>query len=210
VSAVSAAASGAGRIGPNAITRVAEALPAVVGSGATWLLFERAGLVAYLRQPPERMVDEREAARLHAELRASLGLEQARCVALAAGRATADYLLAHRIPQGVQRLLRVLPAGLSARVLTRAIARHAWTFAGSGHFSARAPLPAEAARGTRLVYEIRDNPLVRGVEAARPLCGFYEATFEQLLRVLVRSGAQVEETACEACGDDCCRFELRW
>ena len=209
MSAVLSAAH-SGRIGPNAITRVAEALPTVVGSGATWKLFERAGLVAYLRQPPQAMVDEREAARLHAELRASLGLEQARDVALAAGRATADYLLANRIPLPVQRLLRVLPAGIAARVLTRAIERHAWTFAGSGRFTARVPLPAEAARGTRLVYEIRGNPLVRGVAAEQPLCGFYEATFEQLLRVLVRRGAAVEETACEACGDDSCRFELRW
>jgi divinyl protochlorophyllide a 8-vinyl-reductase len=118
---------------------------------------------------------------------------------------TADYLLAHRIPLPVQRVLKRLPAGLAARVLLAAISRHAWTFAGSGRFSA-----SPAGRGRRpLVLEIRNNPLCRG-HAAVPACDFYAATFERLFQVLVHRDAQVVETACEACGDAACRFELRW
>jgi len=192
----------AGRIGPNAIIRVAEVLPAFVGTAATWQLFERAGMVQYLRTPPEGMVDETEVMRLHGELRVSLGGATAAEVARQAGLRTADYLLAHRIPQPVQRLLKILPARLAARVLLQAITRHAWTFAGSGRFSARA--------GTPVVLEIRDNPLCRGVHADAPVCDFYAATFERLFRVLVHPAAGVQEVACEARGDDACRFELRW
>lgn len=192
----------AGRIGPNAIIRVAEVLPAFVGTAATWQLFERAGLVQYLRTPPEGMVDEAEVMRLHGELRASLGGHAAAEVACRAGERTADYLLAHRIPQPVQRLLKLLPAPLAARVLLGAIGRHAWTFAGSGRFSARAGRP--------VVLEIRDNPLCRGVHADNPVCDFYAATFERLFRVLVHRDTCVHEVACEARGDDACRFELRW
>ncbi|WP_235823343.1 4-vinyl reductase [Azohydromonas sediminis] len=43
-----------------------------------------------------------------------------------------------------------------------------------------------------------------------PACDFYAATFERLFRALVHPRASVAETACEACGDDACRFEVRW
>jgi len=46
------------RIGPNAITRVAEALNARFGSAVD--VFADAGLAHYLAAPPEQMVDERE------------------------------------------------------------------------------------------------------------------------------------------------------
>jgi divinyl protochlorophyllide a 8-vinyl-reductase len=44
--------------------------------------------------------------------------------------------------------------------LGKAIARHAWTFAGSGRFRVVAPL----------VFEIADNPIVRGEVSDVPLC----------------------------------------
>jgi divinyl protochlorophyllide a 8-vinyl-reductase len=195
------AAAAVGRIGPNAITRVAEALPAYIGTRATQQLFERAGLATYLRQPPQQMVDEAEVTRLHRELRASLGATAA-AVARNAGERTADYLLAHRIPKPAQALLKVLPAPLAARVLLSAITRHAWTFAGSGRFEARAGRP--------VVLTLRDNPLCRGVTSDVPVCDFYAATFERLFRVLVHRETQVFEVACEARGDAACVFELRW
>jgi divinyl protochlorophyllide a 8-vinyl-reductase len=201
-----AAAQGPGaassRIGPNAITRVAEVLPARVGSRRTLDLFEHAGLAHYLRQPPERMVDENEVMRLHGVLREELGAPLALEVAREAGLRTADYLLANRIPKPAQALMRGLPAALAARVLLAAISGHAWTFAGSGRFTARAGLP--------VLLEIRNNPLARGVDAAEPACAFYAATFERLFRTLVRHDAEVVEVSCEACGDDACRFEVRW
>lgn len=60
---------------------------------------------------------------------------QAESLMTLAGAATADYILAHRIPGPVKALIRALPAPLGARFLTAAIARHAWTFAGSGRLS---------------------------------------------------------------------------
>lgn len=197
-----AAAASAGRIGPNAITRVAEVLPALLGDAGTRALFEAAGLGGYLSQPPEGMVDETEVARLHRVLRQQLGPAVAGQVARSAGMRTADYLLARRIPKPVQWLLKRLPPVLAARVLLQAIGRHAWTFAGSGQFDAVAGRPC--------VLTIRDNPLCRGVASAHPACDFYSATFERLFQVLVHPATQVVETQCEARGDPVCRFELRW
>lgn len=194
-----------GRIGPNAITRVAQVLPARVGSAATWTLFEDAGLVHYLRQPPEGMVDEAEVRRLHLAVRRQLGRDTARDVSLAAGRCTADYLLAHRIPKPVQAVLKRLPARLAAHVLLKAISRHAWTFAGSGSFSADA-----GGFGRPAVLRIQDNPLCVGLNSDAPACDYYAATFERLFQVLVHGRAAVHEVACEACCDSECRFELRW
>lgn len=198
----SAAAHGAGRIGPNAIIRVGEVLQRRLGAATAARLYAAAGLAAYYADPPTVMVDEAEARRLHVQLRSALGERLAAEISREAGIATAGYLLAHRIPKPVQALLRVLPAALACRVLLQAITRHAWTFAGSGRFEAVAGRPA------RLT--IRDNPMCRGQASEHPVCDYYAATFEQLFRVLVHRGTQVTETHCEARGDDACRFELRW
>jgi len=203
-----------GRIGPNAITRVAEVLPRWLGAPGTQALLEAAGLARHLHAPPEHMVDEDEVRALHAALRARLGAPLAREVARAAGRATADYLLAHRIPRPLQALLARLPARWAARVLLAAITRHAWTFAGSGRFAARvldAARPDHTGRPSRsAMLEIRANPLCRGVAAEAPACDYYAATFERLFRALVHAEAVVVETECEACGGAACRFDIRW
>lgn len=199
-----APAAAAGRIGPNAITRVAQVLPAFRGAAFAEAVFARAGLAAHWREPPQRMVREDEVRALHRTLRAALPADEAAAVARAAGSATADYLLAHRIPRPVQWLLTRLPEALASRLLLRAIAHHAWTFAGSGRFTAT---PAAGGRPARL--EIRGNPLCRGVVSERPCCDYYAATFERLFQVLVHPRSRVVEVACEALGDTCCRFELR-
>ena len=135
-----------------------------------------------------------------------LGTDLAADVAEAAGHATGTYLLAHRIPRPLQAVLRRLPAWLAARVLLAAISRHAWTFVGSGHFSATTPGPGSP--GVDL--QIQANPLCVGLRAEAPACHFYAAVFERLFSALVHPRSQVRETACEACGDDACRFEIRW
>jgi divinyl protochlorophyllide a 8-vinyl-reductase len=125
------------RIGPNALIQVAHALVAGPGEASARHLFRLAGLAGYFDAPPARMVDELEVARLHRSVRANLGPGAARRVFRDAGTRTAEYLLANRIPCPLQALLRRMPAALAARVLLRAIGRHAWTFAGSGRFEAR-------------------------------------------------------------------------
>lgn len=192
-----------GRIGPNAVTRVAEAVARRLGAAAGARLFECAGLARHWHAPPTSLVDEREVNHLHRVLRAELGAEAAAEVAHEAGIATAQYLLANRIPRLLQAVLRRLPAGVAARVLLARIGQHAWTFVGSGRFSWHVAAPGQA-----WVVEIRDNPLCRGVRLPHPACAFYCAAFEQLFGALVDPRCRVQETCCEARGDDCCRLRL--
>ena len=197
-----AGAAAAARIGPNAVTRLAEALRESVGEAAAALIFEQAGLARHLARPPQHMVPEAEVMRLHLQVRVALPRAQAREVTREAGVRTGRYLLAHRIPRAVQAMLRWLPPRLAARVLLGAISRHAWTFAGSGRFACRV-----AGQGP-VELTLRDNPLCRGMRQLEPACDYYAATFETLFRALVHPHARVRETACEARGDALCRFEV--
>ncbi len=199
-----------GRIGPNAITRLAEVLPGMVGAERTRVLFAQVGLAHYLAAPPEQMVDEAEVARLHQQLFGSFGAELAHEAARRAGTLTGRYLLARRIPRPVQWLLRWLPPLLAARVLVSAIERHAWTFCGSGRFEARFAAAADGPLVAPLRLSVHHNPLCRGLQRDEPACDFFAACFECLFRELVHPGVQVMETLCEARGDAECRFELRW
>lgn len=186
------------RIGPNAILQHLPVLDAAIGAPRRAALLARAGV----RVPPADagMLPEAEVARLHRAVRRELPGASAR-IARAAGLATGDYILAHRIPSAAQRLIRLMPAALGARVLAAAIARHAWTFAGSGRFAVAARRP--------LVFTIANNPLCGDGAAAGPVCDWHAAVFERLFARLVWPGVQVRETACCACGAPACRFELR-
>jgi divinyl protochlorophyllide a 8-vinyl-reductase len=190
------------RIGPNAIVRVAEALVERIGAEATDALFTRAGLAPHLAHPPTAMVDEADVARLQWQLRADLDADLARAVARDAGTRTGDYLLAHRIPKPAQFVLRHLPPSLAARVLAKAITKHAWTFAGSGTF--------HCTPGTPFVLAIEHSPLCSRIRASAPVCHYYSATFERIFRKLVSDRARVTEVACEAAGAAACVFEVAW
>lgn len=198
----------AGLIGPNAVTRLAEALDAMVGSEHTASIFGEAGQSYFLARPPTEMVDERAVTALHVAMRHQLDPARATAACRRAGELTADYLLANRIPRPVQGLLKLLPATLAARVLVAAIGRHAWTFAGSGAFSAR--FQPRAAGRARLRFRIEGCLVCRRVSAKEPACEYYAATFERLFRTLVHRDAAVRETRCEACGDPACEFDIRW
>jgi divinyl protochlorophyllide a 8-vinyl-reductase len=190
------------RIGPNAIIRVAEVMRETVGEAGTADVFRDAGLQPYLDALPEHMVDEREVTALHHALRATLGDERARAVSHEAGLRTGDYLLANRIPRLAQRVLKVLPPRLAARVLLAAIGKHSWTFAGSGVFKAEPGNPVRVS--------IAGCPVCHGMTADGPICAFYAGTFERLFRTLVSRRTVVTETACQATGAPACAFELRW
>jgi divinyl protochlorophyllide a 8-vinyl-reductase len=196
------AEAGVHRIGPNAVTRVGEALEQAFDAATAARLLDLAGLGAYVREPPTSMVDEREVTRLHQVLRRELGVEDALRVARDAGVRTGDYLLAHRIPRPVQLLLFFLPPRLAARVLMGAIARHSWTFAGSGDLAVDPGYPARLS--------IAGCCICRGAEADGPLCDFYAAALERLFRALVHRQAVVKETTCQAAGAHACTFEITW
>ena len=192
----------AARIGPNAITRMTEALQQELGDKETERLFRAAELQSFLLSPPQEMIDEVEVARLHLTLHNTLDSATARTVSRDAGLRTANYLLKNRIPRAAQYLLRNLPPFLASRALTAAIGRNAWTFCGSGHFSAVA--------GNPTWLSITDCALCRGMDAGAPVCDYYAACFERLFRNLVSPFASVRETDCQACGADACRFLVRW
>lgn len=190
-------------VGPNAITRLAEALALRGGTALAERIFSRAGLVRHLADPPTRLVDEDDVARLHSALVQDLGPSGATEVSAAAGRLTADYLLAHRIPGAAQSLLRRLPRRLAASLLVRAIARHAWTFSGSGHFSYRfAP--------DHLELTLEGSPVCRRIESDTPACAFLAATFERVFAAILGPATRVVETDCAACGAKACRFVVTW
>ncbi|MCD1627137.1 MAG: bacteriochlorophyll 4-vinyl reductase [Paracoccaceae bacterium] len=187
---------GAGLIGPNAVLQLVPLLDRT--GGAVWrdMLMTRAGLEVL--PDGSDMIPERPVARLHQALRhdrpdlaAQLGGQ--------AGVATGDYILAHRIPAAAQRLLKILPWQLSARLLSTAIARNAWTFAGSGQFLVVSPL----------IFELRANPLVQGEVADHPLCDWHRGVFTRLFQTLVHPHLTCHEPRCCATGHAACRFEIR-
>lgn len=140
---------------------------------------------------------EGPAARVHQALR-RIEPEMAPNLSWAAGVGTGRYILQHRIPHAAQRVLRWLPASLSGALLGRAIARHAWTFVGSGGFRIAGPL----------TFEIADNPIVRGETSDHPICHWHCAVFQTLFADLVSPDLRCEETACCAMGAPACRFVL--
>lgn len=193
-------ADSAARIGPNAIIQVARALADDPDTRAR--LFAAAGLQGYLGRLPESMVPESEVSALQAAMGRELGQARAAEVNRAAGEATADYLLAHRIPRPAQVVLKALPAGPAAAILLKAVGKHAWTFAGSGTFSYRTGRP--------LVIEIAHCPICRDQKTDGPVCDFYTATFGKLFRILVHPAASATQTTCRAAGAATCTFSLAW
>lgn len=195
----------AGRIGPNAITQLESVLQARLGRQETARLFTRAGVDHHLRQPPAGMVDERDVARLHHQARRALPPPEAHRILVEAGDRTGRYILANRIPRPVVLVLRRLPASVSARLLARAIARHAWTFAGSGAFEIR-----HNAEPGLTIAEIGHNPVVALDTSETPICGWHAAVFQRLFGELVDPATTVHETDCCATGAPACRFEIRF
>ncbi len=195
-------AAHSGRIGPNAVIRLAEALDAVESKAVTLRLFNAAGFGAHAVVPPDTMVPEDEVTALHRQLRSELGPKRAASISWIAGFRTADYLLANRIPRPVQRLLKLLPRRLAAHILLKAIGAHAWTFAGTGRFS--------WSTGRPITLRFEDCALCRADHAVAPCCHYYAATFERLFRELIDADAQVSETECIAAGASACRFHVRF
>jgi divinyl protochlorophyllide a 8-vinyl-reductase len=185
------------RIGPNAVLQLVPVLDRTVGRAERVRLVTGAGL--FEMPDGSAMIEEGPVARLHQNMRRDMP-DLAAAMADAAGQRTGDYILAHRIPRPARLLLQSLPAYASSRLLAKAIARHAWTFAGSGRFrvASRAPL----------VFEIADNPLVRGEHAPGPVCHWHAAVFARLYAQLVASDYRCVETDCCANGARACRFAL--
>lgn len=179
-------------IGPNAVTQLARALDEA-RPGAAEALFRGAGMGDLLAHPPAAMIDEAVPRALFAALFAKHDAAEAMAVAARAGRHTADYVLANRIPRLARLALPRLPAPLSTSLLLGAVARASWTFAGSGVCTVEKRPPA---------IEIAANPL------AMPSCAWHRAVFARLFEVLVAAPVEVRHTACCADRGSACRFEI--
>lgn len=186
----------AGRIGPNAILQLVDVLERRGEEELCRSVLAEAGVERPARDAG--MLPEADCAAVHQALRRLAPCAEA--VLEEAGLATGDYILTHRIPKLAQGVLRVLPAALAAPVLTKAIAQHSWTFAGTGEFRVEGSRP--------LVVSVARNPLVAGWRAERPACIWHVSVFRRLYGRLVWPSVQVREVACCACGDVTCRFEI--
>ena len=185
------------RIGPNAILQLIPVLDAAFGPGAADRALAAAGVPR--PGPDSGMLPETQVRTLHRWVRETHPQEAPRLLR-EAGLATGDYILANRIPALAQKVIRALPAFLGARVLASAIAKHSWTFAGSGHFRIVSKRP--------LSFEIARNPVVAGESSDIPMCHWHAAVFERLFSRLVWPDVVVRETDCCAMGASACRFEL--
>lgn len=185
-----------GRIGPNAILQLVDVLERRGEGDLCRAVLAEAGVAR--PSPDAGMLPEADCAAVHQTLRRLTPM--AEVVLAEAGRATGDYILANRIPKAAQALFRLLPRAVAARVLTKAIARHSWTFAGTGEFRVESARP--------LVLSVARNPLVAGWRADRPQCIWHVSVFQRLYGRLVWPAVQVREVACCACGDPACRFEV--
>ncbi len=189
--------SATARIGPNAVLQHLPLLDAAIGKKLRTALLYRAGVEE--PAPDAGMLPQEQVARLHHAVRLYLP-DRAPAIQRAAGLATGDYILAHRIPRAAQALIRALPSWLGARLLALAITKHAWTFAGTGRFRVTSHRP--------LTFDIAANPLAFPGSADAPVCEWHAAVFERLFAVLVWPSVRVTETRCCAAGAASCRFEL--
>ena len=184
------------RIGPNAILQTLAVLDREE-EGASARVMAAAGVA--VPPPTSGMLPEADCAAVHRALRATLP-DRAAALLRLSGLATGDYILRHRIPPVAQRLLRLLPVRLAVPILARAVARHAWTFAGSGAFRVVSTQP--------LVFALAANPMIAGEAAVAPICHWHAAVFERLFSRLIWPGAQVVEECCAATGAAECRFRV--
>ncbi len=182
------------RVGPNAVVQLAHALRDKAGHTTMRQVFQTAGYDALIDNPPVVMIDERIPAAIFAALWQTVPKTTAKEIARDAGRRTADYVLAHRIPSFAQAIIRRLPPPLASPVLLSAIHKNAWTFAGSGRCRTK--------NGRYAVIEIERNPL------AMPQCAWHQGVFERLFRELVTPDTRVRHTECCANDGRVCRFEL--
>lgn len=185
------------RIGPNSVLQLVPLLDERLGTGPREMLLAQSGLSEL--PADEGLMEEGPAAALHQAVRATYP-DLATDLTRRAGLRTADYIISHRIPPVVMHLLQHSPPWLSAPLLAKTIEKHAWTFAGSGEFRVASKRP--------LVFELYDNPVVRGEQADAPICHWHAAVFQRLFSNLVDKGMTCRETACCATGSDCCRFEI--
>jgi len=189
-----------GKIGPNSIIQTIAALHEVYDPIQSRAILVCGGAPDLAERLPSEMVDERDFYALAQMLVDQLGAEQAARILRRAGELTAGYLLRHRIPQPAQWVLRVLPMRQRFRLLLPAIARNAWTFAGSGSFSFDA--------GPTPWVRIATPALLGPPTTTGAICHFYKGTFGHLARSLISRRITVWEMECQSHGAAACVYRF--
>lgn len=183
-------------IGPNAVLQMVDPMSRHLGHDVQHQLFVQAG---YSSLPSgDRMIAEDSVADLHQLLMRVADVATSAQIATEAGEATGRYILANRIPALAKRLLSILPSSIAGQLLSHAIEKHAWTFAGSGHFRIVSHRP--------LILSIGHNPLAGECDSELPQCHWHSAVFSTLFNTLAGNCWQVTETLCCGMGDEECRF----
>lgn len=194
-------ALGVARIGPNAIIQTVGALEDLRGREAAHALLAQMGYAGLPEHLPSEKIDEAEFIAMVGALRSALGLEQAGTILARSGERTADYVRHNRIPAPVRALLPLLPSRMGLRILLPAISAHSWTFAGAGRFSFEVG-------GHGATLRLADSPECRGMASDHPICSYYSACFQSLLRPMIDQRLHVREVACAAQGHAACVFEV--
>lgn len=185
------------RVGPNAVIQLAEASRLSGFAALAERAFASSGHADWFTTPPDEMLEEGEVAAVHEALWREAPADVARRLVQDAGARTADYVIEKRIPRVIRWLLEVAPPALAEPLLLAAIARHAWTFAGSGVFHAASDGLAR--------FWIGANPLASPVAGH---CFWHEAVFTRMWQRLVTPSARVEELSCCGTGAPACRFRV--
>ncbi len=194
--ATAAPFAGTACVGPNAVTQLRDAIQRRCGAKTRHHFFRVAGCEKWENIALDRMIPETIPGALFSSLHLFFRADVADDLAAEAGLGTADYVMANRIPKPARLLLGLLPAPLAARLLLKAIEKHAWTFAGSGRCRVIPGRPA--------VIKIADNPL------KMPGCVWHVAVFRRLFQTFVSPAAAVQQGHTLQDGTHICRFEIEW
>lgn len=185
------------RVGPNAIIQTREALDEFCGTAKRTAIFEQAGLGTLADDRLRDLVDVGQVNALNQAIGQRLRPQVAHAVLRRAGELTGAYVLENRIPKPAHRLLKALPRAIAQRLLMKAIARNAWTFAGQ----------ARVETGADWIL-IHANPICQG-----PLgfsrCEWHMAVFSRLFETLVDPRIRICETHCIGQGSEGCRFTVQ-
>lgn len=167
-------------IGPNAVLQLADVMRERLDTST----YEAIMRDAQIEELPsgDAMIPEAWAMSLHRWL-AIHAPETCIEMAREAGKRTADYILAHRIPAFARAVLRVLPARLASGMLMKAIRAHAWTFIGSGTFAPKNAWDFTIDRSQA------DDALM----PSDSIFEWYAAVFERLYRCLVHNKARCRD-----------------
>jgi len=182
-------------IGPNAILQLKAPVDEILGAGVMAQLLD---LCRVPMPTGDRMIEEQDVAQVHHTLW-QLFPDRAQAVSERAGQGTANYIRKNRIPRLARLALRLMPAQMAERMLTKAIEDHAWTFCGSG------ALGTNREDGS-IHFLIRENPLADAQAQPQHPCYWHRAVFAELFSSVLGKRYYCREVSCCAMGADVCHF----